>query len=135
MFEAIGEGHKIMAEGPKKEIDLDALEKLAAQATPGPSLVAKVRELERQRDWLVNYYAKAEAPLPCPYLEGSFDQTKPCPFWVSDSGEMPEDGTVEEWRKLLLAPVEYGDEYLDCGTSLNVCLRFAAEQAAKEAGE
>ena len=36
MFEAIGEGHKIMAEGPKKEIDLDALEKLAAKATPGP---------------------------------------------------------------------------------------------------
>lgn len=95
----------------------------------------KVRELERQRDWLVNYYVKVEAPIPCPYLEGSFDQTKPCPFWVSDSGEMPEDGTVGEWRKLLLAPVEYGDEYLDCGTSLNVCLRYAAEHAAKEAGE
>ena len=36
MFEAIGEGHKIMAEGPKKEIDLNELERLAAQATPGP---------------------------------------------------------------------------------------------------
>lgn len=36
MFEAIGEGHKIMAEGPKKEIDLDELERLAKAATPGP---------------------------------------------------------------------------------------------------
>lgn len=36
MFEMIGEGHKIMAEGPKKEIDLDELERLAKAATPGP---------------------------------------------------------------------------------------------------
>ena len=98
-------------------------------------LVERVRELERQRDWLVKYYSKLENPGPCPYLEGAFDQTKPCPFWVSDSGEMPEENSLEAWKKLLLAPVEYGDEYLDCGTSLNVCLKFAAEEAAKEAGE
>ena len=36
MFEAIGEGHKIMHEGPKKELDLDELERLAKAATPGP---------------------------------------------------------------------------------------------------
>lgn len=94
MFEQIGEGHKIMAEGPKKEIDLDELERLAKAATPGPwdvsmknltiydpfgdsvasteqthnqeanlhyiavacnavpGLIARIRELERQRDWL-----------------------------------------------------------------------------------
>lgn len=36
MFDAIGEGHRIMQEGPKKEIDLDKLERLAKAATPGP---------------------------------------------------------------------------------------------------
>lgn len=117
MFEAIGEGHKIMAEGPKKEIDLDALEQLAAQATPGPwevddcnniriapkgrpivatihddedylprmadaqyiaaacnavpELIARVRELERQRDWLaerLNFicHSDTDCVLGCP---------------------------------------------------------------------
>lgn len=98
-------------------------------------LIAQVRALGRQRDWLVQYYAKLDATVPCPYLEGSFDQAKPCPFWVSDSGELPENDTVESWKQLLLAPVEYGDEYIDCGTSLNVCLRFAAEEAAKGASK
>lgn len=36
MFDAIGEGHKIMHEGVKKMIDLDELERLHAAATPGP---------------------------------------------------------------------------------------------------
>lgn len=36
MFEAIGEGLRIMHEGVKKEIDLDELERLAKAATPGP---------------------------------------------------------------------------------------------------
>lgn len=39
MFDAIGEGHKIMHEGVKKEIDLDELEMLAQSATPGPWFV------------------------------------------------------------------------------------------------
>lgn len=98
-------------------------------------LVARVRKLEREKDWLVHYYAKLDNTVPCPYLEGSFDQAKPCPFWGSESGELPDDDTVESWKQLLIAPVEYGDEYIDCGTSLNVCLRYAAEQADEEAGE
>lgn len=36
MFDAIGEGHRIMHEGVKKEIDLGELERLAKAATPGP---------------------------------------------------------------------------------------------------
>lgn len=36
MFETIGEGHRIMAEGQRPELDLDELERLAKAATPGP---------------------------------------------------------------------------------------------------
>lgn len=40
MFETIGEGHRIMAEGQRPELDLDELERLAKAATPGPWKVA-----------------------------------------------------------------------------------------------
>lgn len=36
MFEAVGEGHKIMHEGPRQGLDLEELERLAQAATPGP---------------------------------------------------------------------------------------------------
>lgn len=90
MFEAIGEGHKIMAEGPKKEIDLDALEKLAAQATPGPSLVAKVRELERQKVELASRLSKV-------FMHTV--STKEWLEWVEETGKEIMKGVEDDRQK------------------------------------
>lgn len=87
MFEAIGEGHKIMAEGPKKEIDLDELERMLKKkplctddimyllcALPGliaenRELRARGQELERQREWLAKFVASYVDCNQCPYSE------------------------------------------------------------------
>lgn len=57
MFDAIGEGHRIMHEGVKKEIDLDELERLAKAATPGPwvdSGLGLIRPLKKTSEFVAH---------------------------------------------------------------------------------
>lgn len=157
MFDAIGEGHKIMHEGQTKELDLDELERLAAQATPGPwkegrhdmfsivegahakyiyansipvaistgeekdcervladaryiaaacnavpSLIARVRELERQREYLARELSSDDdqadcdhTHLPCEhrsvwYCKAGLKGQMQC--WISEAEKFAKEG-------------------------------------------
>lgn len=99
-------------------------------------LIARVRELERQRDWLI-LYAWIDTNAPCPYEMGYFDQKKICPCWTPyHDWEKAEDMSRDDWHDLLMEGVMTEEDKVNCGTEFCECLLMAAEhEAAKEAGE
>lgn len=101
MFEAIGEGHKIMHEGPKKEIDLDELERLrkAAEATPGPWEPRQgepvfVRDYDED-EWLVRIFIKKHGGQ---YLASVFEHMNSYMSWRQCKPFFP--GLIAENREL-----------------------------------
>lgn len=160
MFEAIGEGHKIMAEGPKKEIDLDELERLrkAAEATPGPWEPRQgepvfVRDYDED-EWLVRIFIKKHGGQ---YLASVFEHMNSYMSWRQCKPFFP--GLIAENRELRARVQElerqrewlakFVASYVDCNQcpySEDVCTPQAhvdccslisqkAEEATKEAGD
>ena len=97
------------------------------------ALQERVRELERQRDWLIRY-AWIDTNAPCPYEMGHFDQKKICPCWTPyHDWENAEDMSRDDWHDLLMEGVMTEEDKVNCATDFCECLLVAAEQAAKEA--
>ena len=115
---------------------------IAAMREALPELIAenralreRVRELERQRDWLIRY-AWIDTNAPCPYEMGHFDQKKICPCWTPyHDWEKAEDMSRDDWHDLLMEGVMTEEDKVNCATDFCECLLVAAEQAAKEDGE
>lgn len=109
----------------------DDLEDIVTLRNNLPELLEELEREKRKVEWLCKYYALLDNPIPCPYLAGSFDQTKPCPYWKPYYGEMPEDNSLKAWKDLLTYCDDVGE--IDCGTPPHECLLKAAEEAAKKA--
>lgn len=157
MFESIGEGHKIMHEGPKKEIDLDELERLAAEATPWPWMVDMLYNIVDEHGILVHTfeeYGHTTKPSKANvrYITAACNAL---PALIAENRELRARGAeLERQRKLMADGLELYCNYVhredgDCPFWIEcpngrLCtgevtdkmwIEFFEREAAKEAGE